>query len=109
MISSHVSVAHIGFLNHFRSIIRLHEAHADLHSAEDVSRQHVIRAGRYITDSLHALIATSFDVSLIYPTSLTAWLNAGRLLILLYQVSMERGHLDDATRLLAEVDAIGYV
>lgn len=91
-----------------RSIIRLHEAHAELYMNNCPSRNQVIRAGRYITDSLHVLISTSFDVSLIYPTCLTVWLNAGRILILLYQICMERGHLEDAGRLLTEADTIGY-
>lgn len=30
-------------------------------------------------------------------------------MILLYQVSAERGHMDDAARLLGEIDTIGYV
>lgn len=70
------------------------------------SRNQVIRAGQYITDSVHALISTSFDLSLIYPTCLTVWLNAGRVLILLYRICAERGHHEDAGRLLAEIDAI---
>jgi len=92
-----------------RSIIRLHEAHADLYTINSPSRDEVIHAGQYITDSLHALMSASFDISLIYPACLTAWLNAGRILVLLYQIFMERGHLEDAGRLLAELDAIRYV
>ncbi|KAF8306024.1 hypothetical protein DL93DRAFT_2089021 [Clavulina sp. PMI_390] len=89
-----------------RSVVRLHEAHADLYSPEDRSRNQVIRAGSFLTDSVHTLIATSFEISLIYPTAVTVWLNAGRILIIMYQISVEQGHLDDAGRLLSEVDAL---
>ena len=87
-------------------MIILHDPHAEMSNPRDKSRVKIFQATRMILESVYALSATSYDVTLLPTRCVLYWLVAARALTRMYRVYLEQDQLDEAAVTKTEINVL---
>ncbi|KAG8987392.1 hypothetical protein FRB93_004852 [Tulasnella sp. JGI-2019a] len=99
-------IAHI--LPHMASIA-LHDPHANVFSAHDVSAQKLLKAARAILDLIYKVSGTAFDLIFLDHASSTAWFVAGVTLIRFLAAKTAQKDEFEIERLKQELAAVRFI
>lgn len=91
-----------------RSMILLHDPHADLASPTCPSSQRMLMATRAILELVYKITATTYDLIYLDHTCAFCWFVAGTALIRFLRFKMEAGDEVEVSRITQEIAAVRY-
>ncbi|KAG9002104.1 hypothetical protein FRB93_011877 [Tulasnella sp. JGI-2019a] len=102
-------ILYIAHLLPYMAAITLHDPHANVFSANDLSAQKLLQAARGILSFIYSICSTTFDLLYLDHTCSTAWFLAGATLTRFLTARTAQGNEAEVLALTDELRAVRFV